>query len=67
MLDGQAVAGEQDDTDVRRHPGVVERVVGTVDGVRAKGVEHLGPVEGDAHDAGLRVRLDPRQAGGGGT
>ena len=34
-----------------RHPGVVERGVQLVDGVRAEGVADLGPVEGDAHRA----------------
>ena len=56
VLGARAVAGEQDDADVGRHAGVVERAVELVDGVRAEGVEHLGTVEGDAHDPGLRVR-----------
>jgi hypothetical protein len=34
-------------------PGVVERAVQLVDGVRAEGVAHLGPVERDPHRPGV--------------
>jgi hypothetical protein len=32
---------------------VIERAVQLVDGLRPEGVAHLGPVEGDAHGAGV--------------
>src|SRR5262249_53096585 len=47
----RTVAGEQDAADVGGHPGVVEGTVELVDGVRAEGVAHLGPVERDADGA----------------
>ena len=50
-LGAGAVAGEQHDADVGGAAGVVEHPVELVDGVRPEGVEHLGPVEGDAHAA----------------
>ena len=65
-LRARAVAGEQHDADVGRHAGVVERAVELVDGVRPEGVEHLGPVERDAHDARLGVRAAGARRGGGG-
>ena len=40
--------------DVGGPAGVVEHAVELVDGVRAEGVQHLGPVEGDAHAAERR-------------
>src|SRR5699024_2856444 len=46
-----AVAGDEDDSDVRGPARVVECAVELVDGVRAEGVAHLGAVEGDADDA----------------
>jgi hypothetical protein len=51
VLGRRAVAGEQDTADVGAHPGVVERPVKLVDGVRAEGVADLRAVERDAHDA----------------
>ena len=36
--------------DVGRHPGVVQRGVELVDGVRPERVAHLGSVEGDPYD-----------------
>ena len=47
----RAVAGEQHAADVGDHAGVIERRVQLVDGVRAEGVAHLGPVERDPHGA----------------
>ena len=44
-----AVSGQQHNTDIRRHPGVVERTVELIDGVRPKCVAHLWPVEGHPH------------------
>ena len=46
-----AVAGEEDDTDVRRATRVVEHAVQLVHGVRAERVEHLRAVERHAHAA----------------
>jgi hypothetical protein len=46
-----AVAGEEHDADVGGATGVVKGLVELVDGVRAEGVQHLRPVEGDPHDA----------------
>ena len=43
--------------DVGGHPGVVERPVQLVDGVRAERVAHLGPVERDPHGR-LRRTVD---------
>ena len=54
----RAVAGEQHAADVRGHPGVVERPVELVDGVRAERVAHLGPVERDPDDRPVAVRRD---------
>src|SRR5699024_9823002 len=51
VLRGRSVAGQQDGADVRGAARVVERAVQLVDGVRAEGVAHLRPVEGDADDA----------------
>ena len=44
-----AVAGEQDDADVRRAARVIEHAIQLVDGVRTKGVEHLGTIERHTH------------------
>src|SRR5699024_6278135 len=51
VLRGRAVTGQQDGADVRGAARVVECAVQLVDGVRAEGVAHLRPVEGDADDA----------------
>ena len=51
VLRRRTVAGQEHAADVGRHPGVVERAVELVDGVRAEGVADLGPVEGDADGA----------------
>ncbi len=53
VLRRRAVAGEQHAADVGGLAGVVERPVQLVDGVGAEGVAHLGPVERDAHRAGV--------------
>ena len=57
VLGRRAVAGQQDDTDVGGHPGVVEHAVELVDGVRTERVAHLGAVEGDP-DGGLAHSVD---------
>ena len=51
VLGGGPVAGQQHHADVGRHPGMVEGAVQLVDGVRAKSVAHLGPVERHPHRA----------------
>src|SRR5690606_28225821 len=51
VLRRRSVAGEQDATHIGAHPGVVERTVQLVHGVRTERVAHLRPVEGDADDA----------------
>ena len=51
VLGRRAVAGEQHDTHVGGHPGVVEGPVELVDRVRSEGVQDLGAVEGDPHGA----------------
>ena len=43
---GRPVAGEQHAADVAAHPGVVQRRVELIHGVRAERVPDLGPVEG---------------------
>ena len=48
-----AVAGQQHAAHVGGHPGVVERGVQLVHGVRAEGVADLGPVERHADGAGV--------------
>src|SRR3712207_19220 len=49
----RAVAGQQHAADVGGLARVVERPVQLVDGARAEGVAHLGPVERDPHGAGV--------------
>ncbi len=49
VLGRRPVAGQQDDTNLRPHAGVVHDAVQLVDGVRPKRVADLGPVERDAH------------------
>ncbi len=51
VLGAGSVPGEQDDSHVGGHPGVVQGAVELVDGVRPERVAHLGPVEGDPHAA----------------
>jgi endonuclease/exonuclease/phosphatase family metal-dependent hydrolase len=53
VLRARAVAGEQHAADVGGQPGVLQRGDQLVDGLRAEGVAHLGPVEGDPDDAGV--------------
>src|SRR5699024_2543596 len=54
---GRSVAGQQHAAHVAGHPGVVERLVELVDGVRAEGVPDLRAVERDAHGAAARAFL----------
>ncbi len=51
VLGARTVAGEQHGAHVGRHPGVVERLVQLVDGVRAEGVAHFGTVERHPDDS----------------
>ena len=51
VLGRRPVSGQQHHADVRPHPGVVERAVQLVDGVRAERIAHLGPVECHPHGA----------------
>jgi hypothetical protein len=53
VLRARAVAGEQHAADVGGQPGVLQDGDELVDGLRPEGVAHLGPVEGDPHDAGV--------------
>ena len=53
VLRARAVAGEDHAADVGGQPGVLERGDQLVDRLRPERVAHLGPVEGDADDAGV--------------
>src|SRR5690606_17944919 len=55
VLGRGAVPGDQDAADIAGHSGVVERLVKLVHGVRAEGVPHFRPVEGDSHSAFARA------------
>jgi hypothetical protein len=57
VLGARSVAGEDHGGDVRGHAGVVHHPVQLVDGVRAEGVAHLRPVEGDAHHGQVALLL----------
>ena len=56
VLRARSVAGEQHAADVARRPRVLQRAEQLVDGVRPERVEHVGPVEGDAHRAVVVAR-----------
>ncbi len=55
---GRPVAGEEDHTDLRILPGVLERLLHLEKGVGPKGVAHLRPVERDARDTVALVVRD---------